>query len=541
MQVNFAAQPGYPGGYPVPISTVYFVNRLDCCNTRITAGNGWVALVSPNGTQYARQFFTQAAWPVVGGSVATFRFNDYQTAPIFPNNSLSTAGAAFQSSIANQNTFVRYIKIVSAPQTCLTFRELFVFDNTVTNVALYKPTSASLASYVSTTAPTSGTLSLPSYGVDGIIEMDNATGGNMVNLPCDGSGWWQVDLGGVYNVTQLIFWNFFPWTSPTTLGAQFGANAANAQVFFANGFGNPVGSVTLNGNMVQTIPVVLTPPTPSITGTPSNTDSPSTTASPSVTPAGTSKQTSSASASVSIGGSPSSTPSPSLTPTTTPSYTPTATVTPSVAPSTLSTLPSVAVLATTGGTWGCLQFAELMIFSPTMELLTAPQRGAVSSSSSTYQSLYFQYGPQTGNDMIVDYSSTETSLFHAACSPTGDTWTVQFSKPSPVAFVYFFNRYTVNGANNVAITNGSGTLSIYGQAGNSVSYVSLKSATVTTIASAIYGGSGVAPSFGYTNPVSVPVLPAANDRWQATSGAQSLAVRYITITNVAGQPMNFRE
>ena len=59
----------------------------------------------------------------------------------------------------------------------------------MTNVALYKPTTSSLSLY---TDPVYNVTSLPSYGNDGIIDMDNLTGGNMVNYPCDGSGWWQV-------------------------------------------------------------------------------------------------------------------------------------------------------------------------------------------------------------------------------------------------------------------------------------------------------------------------------------------------------------
>jgi len=69
------------------------------------------------------------------------------------------------------------------------FRELYVFDATMANVALFKSASASVASY---TDPVLGITSLPSYGVDGSIDMDNITGA-MVNLgPCDGTAWWQV-------------------------------------------------------------------------------------------------------------------------------------------------------------------------------------------------------------------------------------------------------------------------------------------------------------------------------------------------------------
>jgi len=541
--VQFAPQPGYAAGYPVPISTVYFVNRLDCCNTRAVAAGGWIALVSPNGTQYAKQYFADKAdWgALASGTVATFRFNDLQTQPVYPNPS-----SPFQQSLSNQNNLVRYVKITSAVQTCLYFRELFVLDVTMTNVALFKPTTSSLSSY---TDPASGVTSLPSFGNDGIIDMDNATAGNMANYPCDGSGWWQVDLGGVYNLSKLVFWNRFPWTSPTTVGQQMGANAAGAQVSYFNAFGVPVGSTILNGNMIQTINVVLSPPTPSITPSPSTTGSPSTSASPSGTPPSTPSMTPSTSATLTIGGVPSDTASASVTPTGTPPGTPPPTPTRSVTASPLSRLPYRAVLQTNGGSaagggaWGCLNFAELFVFSPSMQLLSAPQLGASAVSTTTYQSLFFQYGPQFGNDMIVDYSAAETGLYRSACSPNGDTWTMTLSTPSPVAFAYFMNRFTVNGAtNNQAITNGSGTLTIYGQAGNAVSYASLLSATVTTVASAIYGGGGVTSSGGgFVSPVSQPIYPPANDPWQASFAAQTSAVRYINMTNVPGQCMNFRE
>ena len=158
---------------------MYFVNRLDCCNTR-ALGNT-ISLIAPNGTAVATKNITYS------GSVSTFTFNDFDFAPIYPN-----PNSAFQLSTANQNTLVRYVRIVSAPYSCLHFRELMVLDATLTNVALYKNTTSSHMSY---TDPVQGFVSVPANGVNGVIDMDNVTG-DMVNHPCDGSGWWQVRAKG---------------------------------------------------------------------------------------------------------------------------------------------------------------------------------------------------------------------------------------------------------------------------------------------------------------------------------------------------------
>lgn len=293
----------------------------------------------------------------------------------------------------------------------------------------------------------------------------------------------------------------------------------------------------------------MTPPTPTITPSPSQTDSPSQTASPSPTPSNTASTTASPSATLTVGGTPSNTPSASDTPSDTATGTPPATPTLSATATALSTLPYRAVVQTNGGNpggggaWGCLEFADVFVFSPSMQLLSAPQLGATAASSTTYQSLFFQYGSQFGNDMVIDYSAAETSLYRAACAPAGDTWTLTFSRPSPVAFIYFFNRYTTNGPNNVLITNGSGTVTLYGQAGNAVTYAPLLSSTVTTVAAQNYGGAGVTPpsGAGLAKANTLPVYPAPGDPWQASFAAQSLAVRYINYTNLPGQCLNFRE
>ena len=191
-----------------------------------------------------------------------------------------------------------------------------MFDITQTNVALLKPVTSSLSSGIYTDA--TGAQYTPSMGNDHNIDMDNATG-NMANFPCDGSGWWQVDLGGVYNLSSIIFWNNYPFNLVSGTGnALLGANAIGAEVSYLNNYGLALGYAVLNGSAIQRIPVVINKPTPSITASPSGTASSSytpsasstasisasTTASPSVTPT----NTATGSASLSSGSTPSSTP-----------------------------------------------------------------------------------------------------------------------------------------------------------------------------------------------------------------------------------------
>ena len=80
-----------------------------------------------------------------------------------------------------------------------------MFDTTYTNVALMKSTTSSLQNSKTTSA----------MAVNGIIDFDNVTSGDMTfDALCNGQGWWQVDLGGIYNLTTIMLWNRYPWTSP---------------------------------------------------------------------------------------------------------------------------------------------------------------------------------------------------------------------------------------------------------------------------------------------------------------------------------------
>jgi hypothetical protein len=203
----------FPNSGAAPVSTVYVVNRMDgscsplLCNTRITTGLGNLTLYLPNGTRFQQ--------PLTSGSVTTLSYPGWPSvAPIFPNLT-----SDFQTDPDNLELLVRYVRVVAAPGYALAFRELMVFDDTWTNVALLKPATASAQQDATTNA---------AMGNDGVLTMDAGVTGNQVQSAGLGSGgWWQVDLGGVYDISGIIFWNRYNTKSSTT----------GATVLFMNAYG----------------------------------------------------------------------------------------------------------------------------------------------------------------------------------------------------------------------------------------------------------------------------------------------------------------
>ena len=246
---------------------------------------------------------------------------------------------------------------------------IFVFDASYTNVALQKPATSSTLQSSFTAA----------MGVDGIIDYDNYVGttpvGNLVSSSaCDGSAWWQVDLGGIYNISAIMVFNNEPQAAcPEAAGYTNSGNMctmaqqlAGAQLQLLNFAGNGViFNITLSGIGIQTIFSPATyAPTPS--ATPPSTPSSSSTSTAASTKTSTSSAsiTASSSASNSAGSTPtvtsSQTPSSSLTA----SSTLTASNTPSqsASPTQTQTPPSVEPLVariTTSGTGQCLNFIEV--------------------------------------------------------------------------------------------------------------------------------------------------------------------------------------
>ena len=218
-----------------------------------------------------------------------------------------------------------------------------MFDNTYTNVALMKPTTSSAT----------GAAFSASMGVDGVIDYDDYStttnlgqGNLMSSAACDGSAWWQVDLGGIYNISAIMVWNNEPLTLCTSNTCAAAQVLAGATLSLLNYAGTGVLNVTgLSGIGVETIFAPKTYP-PTATATSSATATPTPSSTPSVTP--------SPSSSVSFGDSPTST----MTQTPSPSVTPSATQTQTPTPSPLSTWPYMARIATSG-TGQCLNFVEV--------------------------------------------------------------------------------------------------------------------------------------------------------------------------------------
>jgi hypothetical protein len=279
----------FPGGAygATEVSTVYYVNRMGGTAGRITAGDGVISLLTPTNSLWNYASITSA------GTVSEFSFST-SLAPVYPE-----VGDPLQAAYAS--TWVRYVRLAAAPGNCLGFKELFVLDNTLTNVALLKATNAS--------AQTSGAAA--ANGVDGVIEYDDATTTYLTqDAACDGSGWWQVDLGGVYNVSMLLLWNrYFPSTVPS-----MASRMQNATVTLLNAYGAAVGNVVLTGNAVQNISVSLYPPSPSATPTRSASATASTTGTPTASLSGGATASATMTSTPTASGSPTTTASPSQTP-----------------------------------------------------------------------------------------------------------------------------------------------------------------------------------------------------------------------------------
>jgi len=241
----------------VPISSVVFVNNA-VFPTRVSSGGGRVTLTSPDGTT-AQQSLTSAHY-----STLTFAPS---LAPVYP-----AAGDAFQASADSQWRHVRYVRITAVASSLLSIREVLVFDDTLTNVALQKPVTASPASgaYVASNA-NNGVMAQPTDQTSGDMYMSAAPGAS-----------WEVDLGAVYPVTQLMVFNRF-----ATVSASVGNALSGAVVTFYNGQRTQLtGSLTLTNGAVQTLAVSYTQPTPSATPSSSQTGTGSSSATASSTATG---------------------------------------------------------------------------------------------------------------------------------------------------------------------------------------------------------------------------------------------------------------
>jgi len=364
-QAIFPTAPGFPNGYPVPISNVYFVNRDDGNNGRITTFGGVVQLYGANGSIVNAKTIGSTA------SVTTLSFSSPSPAPT-PNPT-----SPVQTDPNARYFSARYIRINATAGQCLHFKEIFVFDTTYTNVALGRPTTGSAQNGTRTTA----------MAVNGIIDFDNVlpNADMTCSAACDGSGWWQVDLGGLYNLTSIVIWNRFPYTSPTTTGATLGGRLTGAKLYVLNWNQDIINTTILSGSMVQTLTTrTLIPPTPSKTG--SLTPSPSIGATPSVTAS--------------------------------PSFTATATNTP------LSPNPFQITVSTTST--NVLNFIELFAFTSTGQNVAASVLGATTSQTSTYSTQVSSYA----NDLFCDPWIAGANNWMAGGASGPSTWTLNFP-PAP--------------------------------------------------------------------------------------------------------------
>lgn len=134
-----------------------------------------------------------ARWPLKAQAVTWI-----PVAPVSPASALPSTDPSRQSS------WVRYVRL-SVPNY-LHFKELFVLSSSGVNVALGKPVSGG-----SQYTGDAGQVYTLAAGVNGIIDAcDSASSSCVRDLVHTSSYWasdWEVDLGGVYNVAQVILLN----------------------------------------------------------------------------------------------------------------------------------------------------------------------------------------------------------------------------------------------------------------------------------------------------------------------------------------------
>ena len=267
-------------------------------------------------------------------------------------------------------------------------------------------------------------------------------------------------------------------------------------------------SFTMNVNCVlntQQPGTLCLNPTPS--STPSNTPSASTTPSTSAT------TTASPSSSLTQGATPPETPSGTAAAT----ITPLPTVTP-LSPNFYKARVAISFSHT-------LLFSELIVFSPSGQLLSASAAGAAPSLSSGTGAAY-------GGDLCANPYDTTTCPQAASGPASSGYYEVAFPAapgyaqgyPTSVGTAYYVNN-VAGGSTQQDIVNGLGHIEFYSANGTVLSRSISTSATVTTVA---------------VSPWAVPASPDPSDPWQVSDAALS-AARYVRVVGAGVAPLAFRE
>lgn len=194
----------------------------------------------------------------------------------------------------------------------------------------------------------------------------------MTHAAAVGTGWWQVDLGGLYTLNKIVMFNR---GESTTVANRL----VGARVQILNDYGSTIANYVLGSGLIQVLDATLTyAPTPTPTGTRTQTATASNTATNSASPS----QTASSTATLSSGGTSSVTASASITAAST--ATPTRTSD--------SVFPSSVRVDHTLRSSNCFHLAELLAITPSFRIVSASVAGGVGVLSSVY-SLAFLSAP----------------------------------------------------------------------------------------------------------------------------------------------------
>ena len=109
----FPAGPGFPAGYPIPVSNAFFINRIagsSCaimCTERVLQYNGTLQLLAVNGSYAGVQRAT------TNGTVVSFNFN----APVMVPTPVPTLPVQMDPTQRLLST--RYVRVSASAGNCL--------------------------------------------------------------------------------------------------------------------------------------------------------------------------------------------------------------------------------------------------------------------------------------------------------------------------------------------------------------------------------------------------------------------------------------
>ena len=157
--------------------------------------------------------------------------------------------------------------------------------------------------------------------------------------------------------------------------------------------------------------------------------------------------------------------------------------------------PSSLKISVTAG--GCLNFWEIMAFTPDGRNAAWNRAPGVQQAVSTMYNGFPHASAVYANDLIaLTYYNVANQFIDSNCATPGDFWAVYFPQPTLISTVYFFNRQdgAGTGGNAARIVSAAGVISL------------LNAANATTESQSIGSPNGVT-TLTFTAPTTWPTYP----------------------------------